>query len=170
MSTLAATATNLQDAATAYAHACAAVTGADWVRQVPPRGWSLAETTEHLTTTNSGICRIVGALRPLGDGEATALLDTDINVHMFDGDGVAPGPGPTGTWTDAPDALAQFEQSMQALIEQTQANEAQFRAGVFEHPVFGLMDGVQWLLFAAVHTNSHLSEIKQVGDVAGQTA
>jgi DinB superfamily len=89
---------------------------------------------------------------------------------MFDGDGVAPGPGPTGTWTDAADALAQFEQSMQALLEQTQANEAQFRAGVFEHSAFGPMDGVQWLLFAAVHTNSHLSEIKQFGDIAGRTA
>ena len=130
----------------------------------------MADTTEHLATTNSGICRIVGALRPLGDGEVTALLDEDINVAMFDGDGMAPGPGPTGTWTDAAGALAQFEQSMHALIEQTQANEAQFRAGVFEHPVFGLMDGVQWLMFAAVHTNSHLSEVKQLGDDARQTA
>jgi hypothetical protein len=68
MTTLAATATELQEAATAYADACSAVSGADWVRQGPPRGWSMAETTEHVTTTNFGICRIVGALRPLGDG------------------------------------------------------------------------------------------------------
>ena len=32
------------------------------------------------------------------------------------------------------------------------------------------MDGVQWLLFAAVHTNSHLSEIEQLRDVRGRTA
>ena len=91
MHTLAATPTNLQDAATAYAHACAAVSGADWVSRGPPHGWSMAETTEHVTTTNSAICRIVGALRPLGDGEAAALLNTDINVHMFDGDGMESG-------------------------------------------------------------------------------
>ncbi len=162
MSTLADVATDLRDAATGYSQACAAVTERDWVRQGPPRGWSMAETTEHIATTNTGIHRIVGALRPLDDAESIALHDRDINVGMFREDGAAPGPGPTGTWTNAQEAVAQFEQSMHGLIERTNANEGDLRAGVFEHPVFGLMDGVQWLLFAAVHTNAHLAEITEL--------
>ena len=161
MSTLADVATDLRHAATAYSQACAAVTERDWVRQGPPRGWSIAETTEHVATTNTGIHRIVGALRPL-DGESIALDDRDINVGMFREDGAAPGPGPTGTWTNAQESVAHLEQSMRALIERTNANEDDLRAGAFEHPAFGLMDGVQWLLFAAVHTNAHLAEINEL--------
>jgi len=162
MSTLAATATSLRDAMWAYADACAAVSEAAWVRQGPPRGWSMAETTEHVATTNTGIHRIVGGLRPLEEGETPALDDGEINVGMFRDDGVPPGPGPTGSWTNANEAVARFEHSMQALIGRTEAGDADLRAGVFEHPVFGLMDGVQWLRFAAVHTASHLSEITQL--------
>jgi hypothetical protein len=162
MSTLADTATGLRDAMTVYAKACAATTKEDWVCQGPPRGWSMAETTEHVATTNVGIRRIVGALRPVEQDQSIALDDREINVGMFHGDGTPPGPGPTGTWTDAPEAVAQFEQSMQALVELTNGNEHDLRAGAFEHPAFGLMDGVQWLLFAAVHTNSHGVEIDQL--------
>jgi hypothetical protein len=162
MSTLADTATGLRDAMTAYANACAPTTNSDWVRQGAPRGWSMAETTEHVATTNIGIRRIVGALRPLEQGQAIALDDREINVDMFRGDGAPPGPGPTGTWIDAREAVAQFEGSMMALIELTNGDEHDLRAGAFEHPVFGLMDGVQWLLFAAVHTNSHVAEINQL--------
>jgi DinB superfamily len=162
MSTLAATATSLRDAMTAYVQACGAPTEREWVRQGPPRGWSMAETTEHVATTNTGIHRLVGALRPVERGEAIALDDREINVGMFRGDGAPPGPGPTGTWTNADEAVARFEQSMQGLIEHTNADESALRAGVFEHSVFGLMDGVQWLLFAAVHTNSHLAEITEL--------
>ena len=91
MSTLADTATGLRDAMTAYAKACAATTKGDWVRQGPPRGWSMAETTEHVATTNMGIRRIVGALRPLEQGQSIALNDREINVGMFRGDGAPPG-------------------------------------------------------------------------------
>ena len=162
MSTLTDTATGLRAAMKAYASACSAMIEADWVRQGPPRGWSMAETTEHVATTNTGIRRIVGALRPLGQGESIALEDREINVGMFRGDGAPPGPSPTGTWTDAEEAVDRFEQSMQALIELTNAHEDDLRAGVFEHPAFGLMDGEQWLLFAAVHANSHLAEISEL--------
>ena len=169
MSARTAAATSLREAMTAYAQACAAATDVEWVRQGPPRGWSLAETTEHVATTNEGIHRVVGALRPLVEGEAIVLDDADVNVGMFDGDGAAPGPGPTGTWIDAADAVARFEQSMQALVEWADTDEAQLRAGVFEHPVFGFMDGVQWLLFAAVHTESHRLEITASRPLAGRS-
>ena len=82
----------------------------------------MAETTEHVATTNTGIRRIVGALRPLGQGESIALEDREINVGMFRGDGAPPGPSPTGTWIDAEEAVDRFEQSMQALIELTNAH------------------------------------------------
>ena len=78
---------------------------------------------------------------------------------MFGDVGAAPGPGPTGSWTNAPEAVSRFEESMRALIERTDTHEGRLRAGVFKHPVFGLMDGVQRLRFAAVHTESHLAEI-----------
>jgi hypothetical protein len=169
MSTLATAAVSLRETMTAYARACAAATYAEWVRQGPPRGWSMAETTEHVATTNEGIHRVVGALRPLAEGEAIVLDEADVNVGMFDGDGAAPGPGPTGTWIDTADAVARFEQSMQALVEQANTDEAQLRAGVFEHPVFGFMDGVQWLRFAAVHTESHRLEITALRPLAGRS-
>jgi hypothetical protein len=162
MSNLADAATELRDATTAYTRVSAATTKADWVRQGPPRGWSMAETTEHVATTNTGIRRIVGALRPLERNQSVALDDREINLDMFRGDGAPPGPGPTGTWTDAAEALAQFEQSMQALVDVSNGDDLNLRAGVFHHPVFGLLDGVQWLLFAAVHTNSHVVEINQL--------
>lgn len=162
MTTLADTVATVERAHFGYVETCADVTGTEWVARALARGWSVADTTEHVTTTNVAIHRLLSrGLRPRRRGEATALSDDDITVRMFEDAGPAPGPEPTGTWTDPADAIAQFEQSMRALVGAANPGEEALRAAVGDHPVFGLMDGVQWLRFAAVHTESHRIEVTQ---------
>jgi len=123
----------------------------------------MAEVTEHVTFTNRGICGLVsGSLRSLAPEEATALRDHEITTRLFDGAAPPPGPGPTGTWNDVAAARREFEASMRALVELASDDGLDLRAGGYEHPVFGLMDGVQWLLFAAGHTESHRAEITEL--------
>jgi hypothetical protein len=40
------------------------------------------------------------------------------------------------------------------------ATTADLRAHGLPHPVFGVFDGVQWILFAAAHTDSHLPQLR----------
>jgi hypothetical protein len=36
----------------------------------------------------------------------------------------------------------------------------------FEHPIFGLLDGVQWLLFAASHHDNHTRDLLELRELA----
>ncbi len=141
-----------------------------WVFKPSSSVWSIAEVIEHVTMTDRGIRGLASrALRPFAAGERPALSDAAI-ATIFDSDGLPPPPDgqePTGTWIDRAAAIDQFKETSAALAGWYETTDLDLRALTFSHPVFGLLDGVQWLLFAASHHDNHTRDVLELQQLAG---
>jgi hypothetical protein len=121
-----------------------------------------------VTTTDRGIRGLASrALRPFAAGERTALGDAAI-ATIFDGDGPPPPDAqePSGTWTDRAPAIQQFTHASDALAAWYQSTDVDLRTLTYPHPIFGLLDGVQWLLFAASHHDNHTRDVRELRKLA----
>jgi len=87
---------------------------------------------------------------------------------IFDGDGPPPPDAqePTGTWTGPHAAISQFTKASGALADWYRRTDADLRSLTYPHPIFGLLDGVQWLLFAASHHDNHTRDLQELREQA----
>lgn len=137
----------------------------DRVWRVRPAGepWSLAETAEHVVLTDRAVgARLQQLLAAPFPDEAPRFDDTAISAGMFETAGPVP-PGlaePTGRFATRAEGAAALTDACDELIAWVRATTADLRAHGLPHPVFGIFDGVQWILFAAAHTDSHLAQLR----------
>lgn len=151
-----------------FAAALTDVSDTTWVFKPSPSVWSMAEVIEHVTMTDRGIRGLASAvLRPFETGEHSAIED-DAIATIFDGDGPPPPEAqePNGTWTDRAVAIRQFTEASGALAAWYESTDANLRSLTYEHPTFGLLDGVQWLLFAASHHDNHTRDLLELRELA----
>jgi hypothetical protein len=125
--------------------------------------WSLAETLEHVVLTDrsvrAGLQQLLAA--PLPDG-APRFDDAKITARMFETAGPPP-PGlaePKGRFATRAEGLAALIEVRDELVDRARTATADLRAHGLPHPVFGVFDGVQWILFAAAHTDNHLPQVR----------
>jgi len=133
--------------------------------QLRPAGepWSLAETVEHVVLANRSIHATLQRLlaAPLSAG-APRYDDCAISSDMF-ATAAPPPPGagePKGRFTTREQGLAALTEVRDGLIAWARDTRADLRAHGLPHPVFGVFDGVQWILFAAAHTDNHLPQLR----------
>jgi uncharacterized damage-inducible protein DinB len=151
----------IRHAAARFLAQCARASESQWVFRLGPAVWSMAQVTEHVAISNRNIHRML-TKRLLGspiDGRATGVLDVEIPYLFYRGDEPPNVATPTGDWTDRKIAAEAFDESARALLEWAGAQDSELRAVGLEHPVFGLLDGVQWLLFAAAHMERHRAQL-----------
>jgi DinB family protein len=151
-----------------FADALADVPDATWVFKPSPSVWSMAEVIEHVTMTDQGVQSLASqALRPFEAGEQPALDDAAF-ATIFDGDAQPPPDvqEPSGTWTDRAAALAEFGDASDSLAVWYETCDVDLRRLTFAHPIFGLLDGVQWLLFAAAHHDNHTRDVMDLRRLA----
>jgi len=140
---------------------------AQWKFKPAPDRWSIAEIMEHLTLVENLLLENV---RPqLASSPAAApdrdpkQIDAAILAKMPDRSTKYQAPPPivpTGRWTPQI-ALDRFLASR----EQTAAflkSDADLRRHVVAHPVFGAMDGYEWILAIAAHSERHTKQILEV--------
>ena len=155
-----------------FVAALANVSDITWVFRPSQSVWSMAEVIEHVTMTDRGIRGLVSSvLRPFEAGERSAVDDAAI-ATIFDGDGPLPRDAeePSGTWTDRTSALRQFSEASAALAAWYDGTDVDLRSLTYAHPIFGLLDGVQWLLFAASHHDNHTRDVLELRDLASVNA
>jgi hypothetical protein len=88
------------------------------------------------------------------------VLEDDEIPFLFYGGGEPPPAQPlTGAWSDRAPACEALGVSAQRVIEWAGNTDLDLRSCGCVHPVFGLMDGVQWLLFLYAHTERHRWEL-----------
>jgi len=154
-----------------FTAALADVPDTTWVFKPSPAVWSMAEVIEHVTMADRGIRGVASsALRPFAAGEHRALGDAAI-ATIFDG--VPPPPDaqePSGTWTDPTAAIGEFRKASDALAAWYDGTDADLRSLTCAHPIFGLLDGVQWLLFAASHHDNHTRDLLELRELASAAA
>ena len=137
----------------------------DGVWRLRPTGeeWSLSDTVEHVVLADRGIrARLAQLLEaPLPPG-TPRFDDAAISVGMFDA--AAPPPTdlaePKGRFPTRTEGIAALVQIHDELVAWARGTAADLRAYGIPHPVFGVFDGVQWILFAAAHTDNHLPQLR----------
>lgn len=155
----------IEQATTRFIDVLAEVDAGRWTARPDADHWSLSEVVEHVTLTNRGIIVRLGGLRRL---DAPADITDEEMPYLFYRGAEPPNLArPTGIWTDVDEAVAQLRASASALVAWADGTPLDLRAHGVPHPVFGVLDGAQWLRFAAVHTWRHRAELQAVRQAVG---
>ena len=134
-----------------------------WRLRPTGEAWSLSDTVEHVVLAD----RLVRA--SLAQVLASPLLpgtprfdDAAFSAGMFDA--AAPPPRelaePKGRFATRGEGIAALVGIQDELVAWGRGTAADLRAFGLPHPVFGVFDGVQWILFAAAHTDNHLPQLR----------
>jgi hypothetical protein len=142
-------------AADRFEQQCLGVTEAQWVFRPRPGAWSMGDVAEHVTIATGNIARRLRTLAPLG--KAPDIVDEEIPYLFYRGDEPPNVATPTGTWTRWTDHADAFRAAVAAVREAAAIEDLRARGAA--HPVFGTLDGVQWLIFAGAHIERHRSQL-----------
>ena len=145
------------------------LTPEQWNWKPAPDGWSVCETAEHTTVV---LRRITHTLtksilsQPLPPAqEKPRESDERIIQLMFDRSVRRPAPDmvqPTGRWKTRPECTAAFSEGEAELKTWFHGVTEDLRQFGSAHPVLGMLDGVQWLLFLAAHTERHTRQVREI--------
>jgi hypothetical protein len=144
----------------------AGLDNAGWARKPAPEQWSVLEIAEHLLFIEAGVPRMVlpKLLRTEAveiDWEAERLKEAALwEAVAFGGKAEAPPPTrPVGACADGPEACRKLGELRAAMIGYVETTRDALRAHRLAHPLFGPLDGYQWVMMLGAH---HLRHNRQV--------
>jgi DinB superfamily len=127
--------------------------------------WSIAETMDHLATIEDRVHDILGqmAAAPADTGRDVKRMDAYLQVaipmrhpKITAPARVAPAGGRTGA-----EALEHLLAKRKRLAEML-ASAPNLRGHVVPHPIFGPLDGYQWIVAAGCHSARHTDQILEI--------
>jgi len=132
-----------------------------------PDRWSIAETLEHIAMVEDAVltgvrARLEKSPAPAADRDVKQL-DAMILEKVPDRSTKVQAPPqllPAGHTTPAA-SLDRFLRSRQQTMNWLKS-DSDLRGHVVDHPVFGPLDGYQWILAAAGHSERHTKQILEV--------
>jgi uncharacterized damage-inducible protein DinB len=140
-----------------------------WTFKPAPDRWSVAEVAEHITVSESTLFglvqRTVQAPADPAKREEVKGKDQLIVERVPDRSHKAQAPEilrPTGRWANEADLVKAFQESRDANMNYVRTTNDDLRDHFFSHPVFGPLDGYQWLLLIATHSARHTAQIEEV--------
>ncbi len=141
-----------------------------WTFKPAPDRWSVAEVAEHITVSESAIFGLVQKqimTSPAAPEKRDQVKGKDemILLRVPDRSHKAQAPEflrPTGRWATEAELAKTFEDSRAATMEYIRTTNDDLRDHFFDHPVFGTMDGYQWLLLISAHSARHTAQIEEV--------
>ena len=141
-----------------------------WKFKPAPDRWSVAEVAEHITASETTIMGLIQhplmqspaapEKRELVKGKDQLILE-----KVPDRSHKAQAPEmlrPTGRWATEADLTKAFEDARKANMDYVRTTNDDLRDHFFAHPVFGPLDGYQWLLLLATHSGRHTAQIMEV--------
>ncbi len=141
-----------------------------WTFKPAPDRWSVAEVAEHITISESKLLGLVQ--QPLMSSPAAPEKraqvkgkDELIEQRVPDRSHKAQAPEflkPTGRWPTEAELVKAFGTERAATIEYVRTTNDDLRDHFFDHPVFGPLDGYQWLLLISTHSARHTAQIEEV--------
>jgi len=141
-----------------------------WSFKPAPDRWSVAEVAEHITvaeTTIMGLIRHPLMQSPAAPEKREQAKGKDeiIVQRVPDRSHKVQAPEilrPTGRWATEADLTKAFEDARKANMEYIRTTNDDLRDHFFDHPVFGTLDGYQWLLLIGTHSARHTAQIEEV--------
>lgn len=141
-----------------------------WTFKPAPDRWSVAEVAEHITVSETTIMGLIQ--KPLMQSPAAPERRAEVKgkdqmilERMPDRSHKAQAPEmlrPTGRWATEAELTKAFEESRKANMDYIRTTNDDLRDHFFNHPVFGPMDGYQWLLLLSSHSARHTEQIEEV--------
>lgn len=154
----------IDDATNRFVDELAGVDTGTWTARPTAEQWSLSEVLEHVTLANRNLITRLDALEPMNS--PSDITDEEMPYLFYRGAEPPNVAHPSGTWDDIDEAVERLRSSASTLVAWADAARLDLRSHGFAHPVFGMLDGAQWLRFAAVHTWRHRAEIQAVRSIS----
>lgn len=140
-----------------------------WTFKPAPDRWSVAEVAEHIAISESTIFGLVQRTMQSPAApekrEQAKGKDQVILTRLPDRSHKAQAPEmlrPTGRWATEADLTKAFEESRKTTMDYIRTTNDDLRDHFFDHPVFGTLDGYQWLLLISAHSARHTAQIEEV--------
>jgi uncharacterized damage-inducible protein DinB len=155
----------LADTSKALVAATKGLSEAQWKFKPAPDRWSVAEVVEHLALLEDLFANKLSAeisAAPAGKLDA-AKVDANILAKVPDRSTKFQAPDylvPTGRWTPS-EALEHFLADRRKTVSFL-TSMPDLRSHVMNHPALGPMDGYEWVLAIAAHTQRHTKQILEV--------
>lgn len=144
-----------------------------WGYSPSPEVWSVGQTAEHTAGVFQNIQKLLAKkllASPLPAESTPAVKDEMILLVMMNRGKRYEAPEfarPTGKWGSREALEKDLLESRAALLSWIDGLTIDLRGYALPHPMIGQLDGVQWLLFAAAHTERHTHQILDFRRSAG---
>jgi predicted metal-dependent phosphoesterase TrpH len=153
----------------------AGLSEAQWTFKAAPDRWSIAETAEHIATAETAIGGQFSqaVLKAPASPERRAEIkvsDEQILRGVTDRTRKFKAPDvlqPTGRFASRDATVRAYQSARADTIEMVSNTKEHLRSRVTPHPAFGAIDGVQFLLFLAAHSERHTLQIEEVKTAPG---
>ena len=145
------------------------VSEVEYLLEPAPGRWSLALNAEHTTVVIRGVERLFSTrllAQPLAANDpARRVRDEDMPQLLVNRERTIDAPQmvqPKGRWVTRESMAEALRASVRGLAEWAGGVSADLRGYGAHHPVFGPLDGIQWIRFLAIHTDRHAKQAEEI--------
>lgn len=153
-----------------FLDAVAGLSNAQWDFKPSPTTWSVAECAEHIAISEDTLFELVTKkvmASPAAPEKRAEVTPNDAKVLKGFADRSSKFQAPESLrparrWATKEELIAHFKESRDRTIRYLETTQDDLRVHFAPHPVFGLMDGYQWLLGIAAPSDRHTQQILEV--------
>lgn len=153
------------------------LTEEEWLRPPGSQGWSIADCFEHITAAELPLPRFFAgpAMMQPSEEERREIRGKDDLVRRLLRDRSEKGESPErirpkGRFATREEAIRTFRERRAANLAYVRETSEPLRERFALHPYAGVIDGFQWLLHLAGHTERHAAQIEEIRRGIGRSA
>lgn len=158
----------LRASAARFRDATSGLTDAQWNHRPAPDKWSAADLAEHLALSEEVMPRLArkALAEPADARDEAQVREQDAEIVDSMKDDAWHGKAtesirPKHTFSNGPAAAASFLDRRAQTIDYVRDTDDALRSHTFPHPAYGPLDGYQWLLMLAHHSDRHVRQIER---------
>ena len=155
--------------------ATSGLTADQWEHKPAPGKWSPAELTEHLALSEEVMPRLArkALLEPESPRDEPTVREQDSEIVESMQDDAWHGKAtealqPKRSFASGAGAGAAFLERRARTLDYVQNTDDPLRRHTFPHPAYGPIDGYQWLLMLAHHSDRHVRQIERAAHAQGR--
>jgi DinB superfamily len=159
----------LKETEKAFLTAIDGVSDAQWKFKAAPDRWSIAETAEHIATSEDFIwARVNDIMKAPANPERRAETkdkDKIILDKIPDRSRKAQAPEPlkpTGKFATREELVKHFKEVRAKEIAFLETTKEDLRSHIADNPALDAMDAYQWVIFNGAHSKRHTAQIQEV--------
>lgn len=142
------------------------LTDEQWSWKPAPNRWSVAECAEHIAATEAVLPQLLKRMMesPAAPPPENRPKDDDVVRWVRDRGQRFQAPNeiqPSGRYASREELMKSFLEGRRQLIEYVRTTTDELHSRTQAHPA-GPLDGYQWILLVAGHTDRHLAQMKEV--------